>query len=72
MIDIVEKSKCCGCTACYNACPVNCISMKEDDEGFLFPEIDGEKCVKWRGGAASADCFMTELRRSLCFLKISL
>ena len=46
MIDIVEKNKCSGCTACYNSCPVNCISMEEDSEGFYFPKIDNTKCIK--------------------------
>lgn len=37
--------KCCGCTACYAACPVGAISMREDEEGFLYPEISSEKCL---------------------------
>lgn len=41
-----EKKNCCGCTACMNICPKNAITMKEDEEGFLYPEIDKEKCVK--------------------------
>lgn len=40
-----SKSECCGCTACYSVCPVHAISMKPDDEGFLYPSIDQEKCV---------------------------
>ena len=45
MLEIKEKSKCSGCHACMAACPKNCISMKPDDEGFLYPVIDAEKCV---------------------------
>lgn len=41
-----EKTKCCGCTACANVCPVQCISMKEDFEGFAYPEIDKSKCLE--------------------------
>lgn len=41
-----EKTKCCGCTACENICPVQCISMKEDFEGFAYPEIDKSKCIE--------------------------
>lgn len=44
MIDIHDK-RCTGCTACYNICPKHCISMREDDEGFLYPYIDKEKCI---------------------------
>jgi len=45
MIDITEKSKCCGCHACYNICPKQAITMKEDEKGFKYPVIDKEKCV---------------------------
>lgn len=46
MIIISEKSKCCGCTACVSICPKHCISMKEDKEGFLYPEADSSLCVE--------------------------
>ncbi len=45
MINITEKKKCCGCAACAGACPKNCIEMKADNEGFLYPEIDRGACV---------------------------
>ena len=45
MIQISDLSKCCGCTACSQICPVSCISMKEDTEGFLYPEADASKCI---------------------------
>lgn len=37
MIQISDKTKCCGCTACASVCPKNCISMQCDGEGFLYP-----------------------------------
>ncbi len=40
-----KKNQCFGCNACYNICPVGAISMKEDDEGFLYPFIDEAKCT---------------------------
>ena len=40
-----EKAKCCGCQACANACPKNCITMKADSEGFLYPVIDEAVCI---------------------------
>lgn len=46
VIQILEKSKCCGCGACMNACPKNCISMISDNEGFLYPHIKIDLCVK--------------------------
>lgn len=44
-IQIDDKTNCCGCTACKNVCPTNAIEMKEDSEGFLYPNIDKEKCI---------------------------
>ena len=45
MIQISDKTKCCGCTACASACPKNCISMHCDGEGFLYPVVDVDSCV---------------------------
>lgn len=45
MINVDRKEECCGCTACYSICPKNCIEMKEDNEGFLYPEVDKTKCI---------------------------
>lgn len=45
MIKIVEKRDCCGCTACMSVCPAGCISMKADEEGFLYPEVDTGSCI---------------------------
>lgn len=39
------KTDCCGCYACYNSCPKNCIEMEADEEGFAYPRINKEKCV---------------------------
>ena len=41
-----EPSLCTGCTACYNACPISAIEMKENKEGFLYPAVDYSKCIK--------------------------
>lgn len=46
MIKIKDKTKCCCCTACASICPKRCISMKEDKEGFLYPEADASLCVE--------------------------
>lgn len=47
LIPILFKNKndCCGCTACFAICPKQAISMIEDDEGFLYPTIDDNKCI---------------------------
>lgn len=46
MITILEKQNCYGCFACFNICPQNCISMKDDEEGFLYPNVDKTKCIE--------------------------
>lgn len=45
MIRILDKGNCCGCSACAQSCPVQCIEMQADDEGFLYPQVDAHKCV---------------------------
>ena len=45
MITITEKQSCCGCMACVQKCPKQCIHMKEDNEGFLYPAVDLQTCV---------------------------
>ena len=45
MIHIQNKSLCCGCAACANACPKGAISMQPDEEGFLYPHVDSASCV---------------------------
>ncbi|MCR5213889.1 MAG: Coenzyme F420 hydrogenase/dehydrogenase, beta subunit C-terminal domain [Eubacterium sp.] len=45
MIDIQRSEECCGCTACVNACPLNCIEMRADKEGFYYPHVDMDKCI---------------------------
>lgn len=45
MILFTDKSNCCGCGACANICPKNAISMKTDEYGFVYPEIDNTRCV---------------------------
>lgn len=45
MIQIIDKSQCCGCNACVQICPKQCIRMQEDGEGFLYPLVDVDMCV---------------------------
>jgi coenzyme F420-reducing hydrogenase beta subunit len=40
-----RKEDCCGCYACLTVCPVHCITMREDSEGFAYPVVDSEKCI---------------------------
>lgn len=45
MINIQDKEKCCGWTACASICPKKCIEMKPDFEGFVYPIVDRSNCV---------------------------
>lgn len=36
---------CCGCGLCSQICPKKAITMQEDEEGFLYPQVDVELCV---------------------------
>lgn len=45
MIRITDKQKCCGCEACAQSCPKQCITMVADNEGFLYPKVDLSICI---------------------------
>jgi polysaccharide pyruvyl transferase WcaK-like protein/coenzyme F420-reducing hydrogenase beta subunit len=40
-----KKEYCCGCEACAQICPVSCIKMVIDDEGFWYPDVDKQSCT---------------------------
>lgn len=45
MLEVLEKTKCCGCAACFSSCPHQAISMHFDNEGFEYPVINQKNCV---------------------------
>lgn len=45
MKKLCETELCSGCGACAATCPIGCISMGSDREGFLRPVIDEDRCV---------------------------
>ena len=45
MIEVNDKKQCCGCGACAQACPQNCIKMTDDEEGFLYPKLIEKRCI---------------------------
>lgn len=45
MIDFNFNENCYGCKNCENICPKKAIKITENEEGFLLPKIDKEKCV---------------------------
>lgn len=47
MINIGRETRydCCGCNACAQICPTQCISMISDEEGFKYPQVMEYKCI---------------------------
>ena len=43
---IENLENCSGCHACFSVCPKSAITMSENSEGFLYPQIDSDKCIK--------------------------
>lgn len=41
-----DKEKCFGCEACTQDCPKAAISMSEDEEGFRYPVINSNLCIR--------------------------
>ena len=46
MVLLQNKENCCGCGACSQICPRGCITLQEDDEGFLYPVVEQNRCVQ--------------------------
>lgn len=44
-LQTLNKKTCYGCRSCELSCPKGAISIQPDDEGFLYPVLDKEKCI---------------------------
>ena len=42
---ITNLQKCCACFACFNVCPKECIELKKNENGAMYPQIDEKKCI---------------------------
>lgn len=60
--------KCTGCGVCELICPKNAIKMVTNEEGFKYPEIDNEKCVKC--GLCVSKCHTASYKESGYDVKI--
>ncbi|MDE6807006.1 MAG: 4Fe-4S binding protein, partial [Prevotella sp.] len=45
MINITNKTECCGCNACGDVCTHNAITFETDNEGFWYPKVNLDKCT---------------------------
>lgn len=46
VVSQLEQSKCSGCRSCEYSCPQHCIALNENEEGFLYPQIDSPRCTQ--------------------------
>lgn len=46
MIQLAPKKLCTGCGACAFVCGKNCIVMKENEVGIVYPELEMSNCVQ--------------------------
>ena len=57
---LADRTHCTGCSACAAVCPKDAIALVRDKEGFAFPRVDPEKCV--RCGLCTKTCPMLRQR----------
>ena len=41
-----DKRDCCGCSACVAICPAKALAVVVDEEGFYYPRISTNVCIK--------------------------
>lgn len=46
MVSRETVPNCTGCSACQNACNLDAIEMVADKEGFVYPQVDSDKCIR--------------------------
>ena len=42
---ISNTTDCTGCNACVQKCPRNCITLEENQYGFVYPKVDETNCI---------------------------
>ena len=62
-IRALDKYSCTGCGVCHAVCPRQCIIMQIDKEGFKYPVIDYNICIKC--GICTKHCPILQLKKNL-------
>lgn len=45
-MQLAKHEECTGCSACSNICPMQCLKMEADENGFLYPVLtDKSACI---------------------------
>lgn len=44
-MEICDTTKCTGCMACVNICPVKALTVGQDERGFYIPKMLDDKCI---------------------------
>lgn len=44
-LDYRQAADCCGCSACVQKCPKQCLVMHQDKDGFLLPTVANDTCI---------------------------
>lgn len=46
VLKVVAPDNCCGCGTCEAVCPKQCIQLKEQVDGFLYPKVNEAGCIE--------------------------
>lgn len=66
---ITIKSECTACGACAIICPSRCITLSENDYGFVYPVVNKEMCMGCN--ACERVCHLNRTTKSRCFKQLA-
>lgn len=64
MPNLANKNQCTGCTACVSICPLQCIQMQEDSEGFLYPTMKKDSTCITCGACEKVCPIMNDMQKN--------